>query len=301
MKLATTTGDFAAYGFNAKESIAAIREAGFKYIDYSFGLDCRTRTGFYSDDWKAYGNELKDFAQKLGVSFVQAHSPMGRPLVMDGEYEQFILDTKRSIEAAAYLGIPNIVVHSGYQTGLSKEETFYKNKIFYEDLLKVAEKSGITILTENFNKMCVPGCYWVDSAEDQKSLIDYINHPLLKGCWDVGHGNLQELPQHEALKILGKDVLALHIQDNMGNDDHHIMPFMGITNIDSVMHGLIDIGYNGYFTFESDNVPYGVFRRRKFKCDTRCLQLPVEFRKRFEAILYDIGKFILTQYNCFEE
>ena len=142
------------------------------------------------------------------------------------------------------------------------------------------------MLTENFNKMFDEHYYWVDSAEDLLELIEYVNHPLLKACWDVGHGNLQELPQHEALKILGDNVRALHIQDNMGNDDHHTFPYTGTLNFDSIMHGLQDINYKGYFTFEAD---------------TRCLRLPLEFRKRYETILYDIGKFILTQYNCFEE
>lgn len=42
-------------------------------------------------------------------------------------------------------------------------------------------------------------------------------------------------------------------------------------------------------------------RRRKYEQDNRCINLPIKFRKQFEKILYDIGKYILTQYNCFEE
>ena len=45
MKLATTTGDFNAYTGNPIESLKYIREAGFKYADYSFSLDYRTQTG----------------------------------------------------------------------------------------------------------------------------------------------------------------------------------------------------------------------------------------------------------------
>ena len=237
----------------------------------------------------------------MGLKFVQAHSPLGRPLVFDDEHEEFIRLTKQSITAAAYLGIPNIVVHSGYAKDMPKAETFKQNKLFYEDILKVAEKHGITVLTENFNKMFDEHYYWVDSAENLSELIEYIDHTLLKAGWDVGHGNLQELPQHEALKILGDKVRALHIQDNMGNDDHHTFPFTGTLNFDSIMHGLRDINYKGYFTFEADNMPASASRRRKFEEDTRCLQLPVEFRRKYESILYDIGRFILTKYNCFEE
>ena len=38
MKLATTTGDFNAYTGDPIESLKYIREAGFRYADYSFSL-----------------------------------------------------------------------------------------------------------------------------------------------------------------------------------------------------------------------------------------------------------------------
>ena len=253
------------------------------------------------DNWKKYADELLDMAEEKNFKFVQSHSPLGRPLVFDEEHEQFIADTKRSIEASAYLGIKNIVVHSGYAKGMSKEETFKQNLSFYQELLLYAEKYNINILTENFNKMCSKDYYWIDSAETIKELVDYINHPLLKVCWDAGHGNLQELPQDKAISLLGDDLVALHIQDNFGYSDDHLMPFLGTLNIDSLMHGLLDIGYKGYFTFEAGNTPLSANRRRKYEQDNRCINLPIKFRKQFEKILYDIGKYILTQYNCFEE
>ncbi len=200
--------DFSAVGDGRTDCTAAIQSApdaaaGFKYIDYSFGCDFAGKTGLHCDNWQKNADRLLKLADERRLKFVQAHSPLGRP--------------------------------------------------------------------------------------------------LLKACWDVDLGNLQELPQHEALKILGDNVRALHIQDNMGNDDHHTFPYTGTLNFDSIMHGLQDINYKGYFPFEADNMPSSPARRRKFEADTRCLRLPLEFRKRYETILYDIGKFILTQYNYFEE
>ena len=176
-------------------------------------------------DWRPYADKLLKLADERGLQFVQAHAPMGSPLAKNGQYESFMQLTKQSIEAAAYLGIPNIVVHSGYVKDMSKEETFKKNVLFYEELLRVAEKCNITVLTENFNKMVFPDYYWIDSAEAELELVERVNHPLLQACWDVGHGNLQELSQHEALGLLGSHVRGVHIQDNCGNDDTHFMPY----------------------------------------------------------------------------
>ena len=298
MKLATTTADFFPFGLNVEQSIDAVTEAGFRYIDYSFSYDYRTKTGLLGEDPKAFAEKLLKMSEKSGFKFVQSHSPLGRPFAADAE--GFIEATKQSIETASWLGIPNIVVHSGYLKGLSKEETFKRNKAFYEELLKTAEKCNINILTENFDKMENGDCYWIDCAEDLKELVEYIDHPLLKACWDIGHGNMQELPQHEALALLKPYVAALHIQGNFGLSDDHIMPFMGTINMESVMNGLIDIGFDGYFTFEADGM-LNTWRRRKYDKDTRLATYPVEFAKRFESIKYDMGRYVLEQYDCFSE
>lgn len=301
MKLATTTADFSHYVNSQEEAILHIKKAGFKCADYSFGMDYSKKTGVAGKNPKEYLEKIKYFADENGVEFVQAHAPMGRPLIKNEDYESFIEANKVSISACGILGIKNIVVHSGYASGLSKEETFVKNKEFYYELLPVAEKYGVNILTENFDKMCNPKTFWIDNANDMRELIDIVNHPLFHCCWDVGHANMQEMPQDEQLKILGKDVLAIHIQDNFGNDDNHIAPFFGSMNLDSIMHGLLDIEYNGYFTFESDGMLCPLWRKRKYEKDDRLLYAPIEIKDKAESLLYDIGKHILTVYNCFEE
>lgn len=301
MKLATTTCDFFKYGLNDVESILAVKEAGFKYVDYSFSFDHSNGCGLLSRDWKPFADKILEIAQQNDLKFVQAHSPLGRPLILNSNHEQFIKDTKQSIETAAYIGIRNIVVHAGYRENLSKEETFKLNKEFYLDILEVAEKNNINVLTENYEKMRDPDTFWFDNAQDLKDFVEYVDHPLLKVCWDTGHANMQKMPQHEELKILGDKVAAIHFQDNAGDWDDHIIPTFGTLSIDSVMKGLKEIGYNGYFTFEADNTPFYSWRKPKKEYDYKCFQLPLDFRKRLEAMMYDIGKFILTEHNCFEE
>lgn len=298
MKLATTTGDFSAYTVSQKESIDHIREAGFKYADYNFGTDYTRRTGIYGADWKEYLRDLKAHADNIGITFVQAHSPMGKPLAGD---EAFMHDTLRTIESCHILGIHNLVVHSGYLMHISKEECFEKNRAFFMVLLKEAEKYGVNILVENFNKMHVDGMYWIDNAPDLRALIDYVDHPLFHAVWDAGHANMQDMPEDEGLRILGSHVYALHVQDNMGEKDVHLAPMFGTMNMDSLMHGLIDIGYKGYFTFEAGSVFLGGAHKRPFEKDSRLLKPSLALRKKAESLLYDIGKWALESYGMFEE
>ena len=303
MRLATTTADFSAYTSSQIEAMRYIREAGFRYVDYNFGMDYAVSGGAYADDWQGYVDGVLQEAERLGLQFVQAHAPMGfgTPIVPGKERDRLIAATKRSIEVCAALGIPNLVVHSGYSKGLTKAETFAQNKSFYLDILHTAEEQGITILSENFDIMCLPDYYWVDNVQDLVELIDYIDHPLLHACWDAGHGNMQKTPQDEALRLLGKHVYALHVQDNFGNADQHMAPYMGSLNLDSLMHGLLDIGYTGYFTFEACSMFSAIGKRQPFLQDTRLLLPPLALRQKAEELLYGIGEHILTTYHCFEE
>ena len=48
MKLATTTGDYQAYTYNQDYAISMIKDAGFKYIDYSFIMDYKKVIEMYN-------------------------------------------------------------------------------------------------------------------------------------------------------------------------------------------------------------------------------------------------------------
>lgn len=299
MKLATTTGDFAAYASSQLESMQYIAQAGFKYLDYNFCTDYKKGNGVYADNWKAYLNDILRQEENLGVRFVQAHAPMGTPLAQDSR--DFVLATIRSIESCGLLGIDNIVVHSGYRKNLTREDNFSENNQFFMQLFPTAEKYGVNILVENFNKMHVEDMYWIDNAEDLRSFVEFVDHPLLHACWDTGHGNMQPTSQDEALRILGSQVFALHVQDNYGDEDSHLAPFCGTLNLDSLMCGLKEIDYKGYFTFESGNIFLPPSKRRPFEADCRLFRPPLELRIQAEKLLYAIGKSVLEAYECFEE
>ena len=299
MKLATTTGDFGGYTNSQIQALRYVREAGFQYADYNFGMDYKHRNGVYSDCYKEYFTEVNAATKEIGIGLIQAHAPMGTPLQdPDGS---FLTDTLRCVDACGAWGIPNLVVHSGYAHGLTVEQTFAANKVFFAPLLERAEQYGVHILVENFNKMCVPGLYWIDNATDLLGLIEYIDHPLFHAVWDAGHANMQEMSQDAELRLLGSHVRALHIQDNRGDTDAHLLPFLGTMSMDAVMHGLLDIGYEGYFTFEVGGIFSSADQKRPFEADTRLAKAPLSLRLAADRYMYELGKCILEAYDCFEE
>ena len=132
MKIATTTGDFIRFCKTDIERLDELHLAGFRYVDlnmYSFKPD----SVYMQDGWENEVKKLKEHADSLGMTFVQAHSQGGNPLSDDKEYTDFLMRaTLRSFEICAMLGIPSTVVHSGTAEGISKEEWFAKNKVFFE-------------------------------------------------------------------------------------------------------------------------------------------------------------------------
>jgi len=295
MKLATTTGDFTKFT-SQQEAMKYIADAGFKYVDYNFCIDWRRKDGFYGENPEEHLASVKETAKNLGLTFVQSHAPMGKPLTD----REVVEATKYSIKISAELGVKNIVVHAGWEEGMGKEENFAKNKIFFDEILKFAEEYDMNILLENFNIMCIENTYWADNAPDILEMVEMVNHPLFHVCWDTGHGNQQPLSQYESVKIIGKHLYGLHVHDNQGLDSH-ILPFFGSVNFDALMYGLSEVGYKGYFTFEADNMFLQPFERKTFEKDDRLMLVPLDLRIQAEKLLYNIGKHILSSYDCFEE
>ena len=304
MKLATTTEDFGIFLETHIERIDAVIEAGFKYIDLSLYTISENDELLVSDKWQDNAKRILEHTVNQGATFVQAHSPGGNPVSGDDSAEKLIEATIRSIDVCGALNIPNIVVHAGTLPGMNKEGFFKENKKFFDKLIPAMEKNSVNVLCENSTAYNMPDRYFTNSGKDMKEFIEYVNHPLFHGCWDTGHGNC-EGNQYDDIIALGEHLYALHINDNRGCGDEHVLPYFGTVNMDEVMNALIDVNYKGVFTFESCTSlrPYTYWQgdRRKFEKDTRLREPKLFMMKHLEKLMYDMGEYFLKAYNCFDE
>ena len=307
MKIATTTGDFDFYCKTDEEKIRELHRAGFRYIDfnmYAFTPDC----SYMQDGWRDEIKKLKDLAESLDMKFVQAHSQGGNGLSDDKAHVDFLIKaTIRSIEICEMLGIPNTVVHNGVELGLSKEQWFEKNKTFYKKLFPAMERCGVNVLCENSTKSNMGSCYFINTGEDMREFIKYVDHPMIHGCWDTGHANC-EGSQYNEIMALGDELYAIHYNDNRGIKDEHLAPFLGTLNHDEVVTALIDVGFKGFFTLEccTSLVKYnhatGSRRRFTNQGDNLKLSEPQLFMQRhIEAMMYETSKWILDSYGVWEK
>ena len=300
MKLATTTLDFVAHDLTHEECVKRIYDAGFRYIDFGVGRN------FLEDNrWRDNAKRLRDYAESLGMKFIQMHSPEGNPLDLN-ERDKLVNITNRSIEVCEIMGIPQTVVHSGWKAYISEEEYFEGNLEFYRQLFPAMEKTGVNVLIENSSSknFSPEKYYYFITGKQMVDFLKYADHPLLHAVWDTGHANT-EGTQYEQIMALGKELYGLHIHDNSGRGDEHALPYFGTINMDDIMNALIDVDYQGYFTFEAvtalrnSNNRHG--KRHVFERDCRLREPSLEMQIDLERLLYTIGKHCLTSYNLFEE
>ena len=311
MKLASTTGDFRGYAKTTADAVRFYEGTGFRLLDYNFYNVIHEGSPFLGDRWLDEVEEAGREAERLGFDFVQAHSPNYNPLDPNADHEAGMLATLRSIEACGRLGIPNIVVHPGMTTELTypdgRDGYFSRNRDFYRSLFPAMEKWNVNVLIENSAEANMGTRYFFMTGQEMRDFADYVDHPLLHCNWDIGHANMRGTDQREDILAMGGHLRGLHIQDNFGACDEHIAPFMGTTDMDAVMQGLLEVGYKGYFTFETDNMllSFGRWPHKRRQApsvtERRLAVPPLDLRRKAAALLYEIGRTILSAYDCFEE
>lgn len=94
MKLATTTGDFHGYVNSGAETVRAFENTGFHHLDYSFYHCNYDGSSFMTTEWVKEISEASKEAERIGIDFVQAHSPKN-----DIFYEDFDVVVNGNIRA----------------------------------------------------------------------------------------------------------------------------------------------------------------------------------------------------------
>lgn len=321
MKLVTSTGDFSYYVDTVAEKVRCLKGTKFKYINLEQTGNIPELMSDYDSDYLRLADDFGNAAAYAGVKYVVSHAPCHHFIIPeaygnkdDETYRRQIRAIRRSIEICHILGIPRIVVHACVDRNFPRSEfsqkDFYTyNEAFYREFYDLMEKYNITVMTENWDNSRTH----FSTGRQIRAFLDYMNHPLLGACWDTAHGNIdlaaREIGQYRNIVDIGDKLFGLHISDNFGDTHHHTWPFAGIINFDSVMQGLIDVSYNGFFTFEAsytllheENLPYS---RAPFEYNgdtiTKLLRPSIELKRKAVDLLYETGKYILTQYDLFEE
>ena len=273
MKLCIQTGSVISE-FGMERGYAMFREAGFEAIDWNIN-NTFNRAAFKDqplegiclfekplDECLAYYEKELALIRENGLTISQAHAPFPaylpeRPETLDYS----IAINRRCIEFCEAVGCRELVIH-----GISLANPDYTNTPesikalnykLYEGLIDVLVKTNVTVCLENLFTGSPKGTIEGTCSNPYEAVefIDTLNAKAGKECFglclDTGHLNLLRKSFRAYVPVLGKRIKALHIHDNDGTGDQHLIPYSGTINWNDFCDELEAAGYAGDLSFET--------------------------------------------------
>ena len=263
MEISTST-NICAFGPGRKrlpveKSIMECAQAGYRVLDINFCISLNPDSPMRGDRWKNYVLSIGDLAARYGIRFNQSHLPyypveQERETEVGREMEKLI---RRSVEGTALLGARWAVTHPFTVSSFGPDVCAVRNAnlAYFTPLVDMAAGLGIGIALENdfeYRAGQPAGRVYCAGIAELVDLCDAFGDDEHAGiCYDFGHANLTGPNCHrQNLNMISHRLKALHVQDNHGNSDEHLLPFFGSIDWKQCMLGLRDIRYQGDLTFE---------------------------------------------------
>lgn len=268
------------------EAFKHLKELGYDAVDYQ-PFCTEPGTGIYAFDDKKFEEFLKmdaAFAREIGLDIIQTHGlwPYDdtRPEQYDLKFEAMV----KSIKGSAIVGAKYVVMHpvmpTMWEPSPHRAEDLIENTEYFRKLVPYAREYGIKIALENMPGYNVP----CTTTQELIDCIDAIDSEYLVACFDTGHNNcscerfVSKENIGDSIRMLGDRLACIHIHDNDGQNDQHMLPFSGNIKWNAFTAALRDIKYRGSINFEchAPDAPNG-------------LALPVE------KWLVDVGKYFANE------
>lgn len=229
--------------FPLEDRIAAIKEVGFNSVCLDFG--------YKQIGEMVWDNQVR-LAHKYDLPIENAHlSGSGMNAVWEeGEKGDYVADRLiDELKRMAAFGIKVGIVHVTWGRVAPpppSELALHR----YERAVEVAEQLGVTIALEN---SVFP--------EPLHYLLDAIKSPNVGFCYDSGH-EIGFTPEEDFLAKYGNRLVAMHLHDNVYQDDMHALPFTKDINWDEKIAALKKTDYFHKMitlesTFKNDDVVEG--------------------------------------------
>ena len=262
MYLSTEISSWRGIGSDEK-AIKLLKDSGFTAYDYSmFSAQGKANLGYellLSENYIEKANNLRKYADSIGMPCNQTHAPFPTARVGDEEYNKRAKElTVRALEISGILGAKYCVVHPCNH--YSPEE----NLELYKEFVELAKAAGVKIATENMWNctgwgtseftLLPAACSSHDNFKRHMDLLTELDKDIFGACLDIGHSEMRGLDTTavEMLKTLGDYVTCIHLHDNDLFHDNHDLPFVGNMDYAPIIETFKEIGYKGDITLESN-------------------------------------------------
>ena len=246
---------------NYAQRFRLIRQAGFDgvclgWIEKYERPDYRDQPAFARREGLLVENIHADF---LSANHIWEDTQEGQAV-----FEYYL----RCVDDCAAFEIPAMVIHA--DIGHNPPPVGALGFARFGRLIDRAERRGVTIAVENLTRTAQ-----VDRA---RLLLERFDSPRFGFCFDSGHQNICRVG-HEWLARWPERLMALHLHDNDGSEDQHLLPFDGNIGWPALMQAIAATGYPGAVALEVLHMGHEALLSEEF------LALAYERAKRLEGFM----------------
>ncbi|MGC9320464.1 MAG: sugar phosphate isomerase/epimerase family protein [Armatimonadota bacterium] len=228
------------------ENLQAARTRGITHLEVYVAPD----GALFAEDEEVA--RLAEGAAEAGLTLWSVHAPFGGEVDLSTTDElarrKAVGAVRRACEVAAGLGAKYMVVHAGLAAEDEHEHELRARQSMrsINCLLKRGSQLGVKVALEYLpaNKPRLGN----NSIELLESLRLCDGDACV--CLDTNHANLSE-PLDMAVRTLGDSIETLHISDNDGHEERHMLPGRGVIDWEQFMTLLDEIGYEGPLLLEA--------------------------------------------------
>jgi fructoselysine 3-epimerase len=240
---------FIYYNFPLAEAIRRTAKAGFEGIDIWGGRPHAYRRDLGPKDLIALRQVLSDEGLNV-ASFIPAQFryPTSLCSPVEAIREDSINYLKEGIDTAAELGAPLVHVCPGHSIhGQSKEDAMSRLCESIRDIAEYAAGQHIRVAIEPADK------YETDlltTCEASLKIVEELGYENLGVLLDNGHAHVVGESCIEAVAFLGSRLFHVHLDDNNGLRDQHLVPGDGTFDFPPFIAALKQAGYEGFLGAE---------------------------------------------------
>ncbi len=241
--------------YGVTQAVKLVKEAGFEAVDFPM----QEKKGKLFLECEKYLENAKWVRQVLnehGLTCNQAHAGWDFHYgdKMDESGKSFRL-LKRAFEFASVLGAETLVVHA--VSDVPPVDFTAYNLAFYKSLEPFAKQYGVKIGIENifnFDERYHAFYGVLSTPLAMNAFLQKLKSDVFVVCADTGHAQVTGVaPEKFIAGISAGRLQAVHLHDNDGKDDLHLLPYTGALDFDKIAAALRKAGYKGDITLE---IPY---------------------------------------------
>jgi len=229
----------------SREAFERARQAGINCLEFPLG-----ERGLNPGQPAEIGRIRRDM-EAADLSPWTLHSDFGPKFDLCGPYAEArragIAMNLLAARVAADAGCPVVIIHPAHGA-LADEERAARVRACRESLEALLEASShlpVRFAVENL----LPGQVG-DRGSELAAILGGLPTNRIGFCYDTGHARL--CPDGlEVARCMAGRVLTIHLQDNVGEGDAHLMPFDGTVDWPLAAQMLDAAGYDGPYMFET--------------------------------------------------